>query len=64
MLPLVALLAVVLGGPPAFSALSIVLGAAAALVQALGLVRWPIGVAEEAPRYVACPRDPPATPHT
>ena len=41
MLPLVALLAVVLDEPPALTTLSIVIGAAAALVQALGLARWP-----------------------
>jgi hypothetical protein len=41
MLPLAALLAVVLNAPPALTALSIVIGAAAALVQALGLARWP-----------------------
>ena len=33
--------------------LSIVVGAAAALVQALGLVRWPFAVPELARRYVA-----------
>ncbi len=53
MLPLVALLAVVLGAPPALSWLSIVVGTAAALVQALGLVRWPFAVPELARRYVA-----------
>src|SRR5215212_11599354 len=40
MLPLAALVAVALAAGPALSALSIVVGAAAALVQALGLVRW------------------------
>jgi len=53
MLPLVALLAVVLAAPPALTALSIVIGVAAALVQALGLVRWPFAVPELARRYVA-----------
>ena len=53
MLPLVALLAVVISAPPALSALSIVVGTAAALVQALGLVRWPFAVPELARRYVA-----------
>jgi hypothetical protein len=53
MLPLVALLAVVLDAPPALTVLSIVIGAAAALVQALGLVRWPFAVPELARRYVA-----------
>jgi Domain of unknown function (DUF4386) len=53
MLPLVALFAVVLAAPPALTALSIVIGAAAALVQALGLVRWPFAVPELARRYLA-----------
>lgn len=53
MLPLAALLAVVLAAPLALSALSIVVGAAAALVQVLGLVRWPFAVPELARRYVA-----------
>lgn len=53
MLPLVGLLAVVLGAPAALTALSIVVGSAAALVQALGLVRWPFLVPELARRYVA-----------
>jgi Domain of unknown function (DUF4386) len=53
MLPLVALLAVVLAAPPSLTAVSVVLGAAAALVQALGLVRWPFAVPELARRYVA-----------
>jgi hypothetical protein len=53
MLPLVALLAVTLGATPALSVLSIVLGSVAAVVQALGLVRWPFAVPELARRYVA-----------
>jgi hypothetical protein len=53
MLPLVALLAVVLAAPPALTALSIAVGTAAALVQVLGLVRWPFAVPELARRYVA-----------
>jgi hypothetical protein len=53
MLPLVALLAVVLAAPPVLTALAITIGAAAALVQALGLVRWPFAVPELARRYVA-----------
>ena len=53
MLPLVALLAVALGAPPALTVSSIVVGSAAALVQALGLVRWPFAVPELARRYVA-----------
>ena len=58
MLPLAALLAVVLTAPPALTALSVVVGAAAALVQALGLVRWPYAVPELARRYVAAPDGP------
>ena len=58
MLPLAAVLAVALGAPPALSALAVVLGVSAALVQALGLVRWPYGVAELARRYVAAPAGP------
>jgi hypothetical protein len=53
MLPLVALLAVVLAAPPALTAVTIVIGVAAALFQALGLVRWPFAVPELARRYVA-----------
>jgi hypothetical protein len=53
MLPVAALVAVVLAAPPALTALSIVIGSAAALVQALGLVRWPFAVPELARRYVA-----------
>ena len=52
MLPLVALLAVSLGAPPALTVASIVIGSAAALVQALGLARWPFAVPELARRYV------------
>jgi hypothetical protein len=53
MLPLVALLAVSLGASAQLSAASVVVGSAAALVQALGLVRWPFAVPELARRYVA-----------
>ena len=58
MLPLATLLAVVVGAPAGLTALAIVLGAAAALVQALGLVRWPYAVPELARRYVAAPDGP------
>jgi hypothetical protein len=58
MLPLVALLAVVLAAPPALSVLSLVVGSAAALVQSLGLVRWPFAVPELARRYLAAPDGP------
>jgi hypothetical protein len=53
MLPLVVLLAIALAAPAALTALAIVTGSAAALVQALGLVRWPFAVPELARRYVA-----------
>ncbi len=52
MLPLVALLAVVLDAPVSLAVLSVVIGSAAALVQTLGLVRWPFAVPELARRYV------------
>ena len=55
MLPLAVLLAVVLGASTALTDLSIVVGAGAALVQGLGLVRWPVAVPELARRYVAAP---------
>ena len=58
MLPLAALVAVVLGASPALSVLSVVVGVTAALVQALGLVRWPFAVPELARRYVAAPDGP------
>jgi hypothetical protein len=53
MLPLVALLAVVLGADPALTIAGVVIGSAAALVQVLGLVRWPFAIPELARRYVA-----------
>ena len=53
MLPLVALLAVVLGADPALTITGVVIGSAAALVQVLGLVRWPFAIPELARRYVA-----------
>jgi hypothetical protein len=53
MLPLVALLAVALGASAALTIASIVVGSAAALVQGLGLVRWPFAVPELARRYIA-----------
>ena len=52
MLPLVALVAVALAASPALSAVTLVIGSAAALVQAIGLVRWPFAVPELARRYV------------
>jgi hypothetical protein len=53
MLPLVALLAVVLEADSALTVAAVVVGAAAALVQALGLVRWPFAVPELARRHAA-----------
>ena len=65
MLPLVGLLALVLEASPALTVLSVVTGSAAALVQALGLVRWPFAVPELARRYVAADGpDAAATRHT
>jgi uncharacterized protein DUF4386 len=53
MLPLVALVAVALSPPAPLAVASVVVGAAAGLVQALGLVRWPFAVPELARRYAA-----------
>src|SRR3954454_13084717 len=53
MLPLAALVAVALAPPAALAITSVVVGAAAALVQTLGLVRWPLAVPELARRYIA-----------
>jgi|SRR3954469_2294967 len=58
MLPLAVLVAVVLGASPVLTLLSVVVGAVAALVQGLGLVRWPFAVPELARRYVAAPDGP------
>jgi uncharacterized protein DUF4386 len=58
MLPLVAMLAVVLGASPALTVLSVVVGATAALVQGLGLVRWPFAVPELSRRYLAAADGP------
>jgi len=52
MLPLVALLGAVIPAPPALATSAVVIGSAAALVQVLGLVRWPFAVPELAHRYV------------
>ena len=59
MVPLVALLSVVLGATPALTTVTIVVGVAAGLVQALGLLRWPYAVPELARRWVAA--DAPGT---
>jgi hypothetical protein len=53
LLVIVGLLPVALAAPAALAQLSIVLGVAAALVQALGLSRWPFAVPELARRYLA-----------
>jgi len=53
MLPLAALLAVALGASAPLTVSSVLVGTAAALVQALGLVRWPFAVPELARRYQA-----------
>jgi hypothetical protein len=53
MLPLVALVAVAIGASPTLTGLSIVVGSAAALVQAFGLVRWPFAVPDLSRRYLA-----------
>jgi hypothetical protein len=52
MLPLVALVAVAIPAVPALALSAAVIGSAAALVQVLGLVRWPFAVPELARRYV------------
>ena len=53
MLPLVALVAVTLAPAAPLAVTSVVVGSAAAVVQALGLVRWPFAVPELARRYLA-----------
>jgi hypothetical protein len=53
MLPLVVLLAMALGADSALTIAGVVIGSAAALVQTLGLVRWPFAIPELARRYVA-----------
>jgi hypothetical protein len=53
MLPMAVLLAVVLDAGPVLTPLTMVVGIVAALVQAVGLARWPFAVPELARRYVA-----------
>lgn len=53
MLPLVALIPVVLEPPAAIAVASLVVGVAAALVQMIGLARWPFAMPELARRYLA-----------
>jgi len=62
MLPLVALLSIVLDADPALTVTALLVGVGAALVQALGLVRWPFAVPELARRYVAAPEGPAGDP--
>ena len=52
MLPLAVLLAHALDADATLSTAAIVVGSAAAMVQALGLIRWPFAVPELARRYV------------
>src|SRR6476660_5166130 len=53
MLPLVATLSVTLAAPGGVAEAAIIFGVAAALIQAVGLVRWPFAVPELARRWVA-----------
>ena len=53
MLPLAVLLSVVLDAGPLLTPLTMVVGVVAALVQGVGLARWPFAVPELARRYVA-----------
>jgi len=53
MLPLVATLSVTLAAPGGVAEAAIIFGIAAALTQAIGLVRWPFAVPELARRWVA-----------
>lgn len=52
MLPVVGLVAATIPGPGALTLLGLVFGIGAALVQGLGLIRWPFAVPELARRYV------------
>jgi hypothetical protein len=58
MLPLAVLLSVELDAGPVLTPLTMVVGVVAALVQGLGLARWPFAVPELARRYVAAPDGP------
>jgi hypothetical protein len=53
MLPLVALSSAALDAGSGLTVTTVVVGSAAALVQALGIARWPFAVPELARRYVA-----------
>ena len=58
LLPLAVLVPIALEAPAALTLGSAAVGLAAALVQTLGLVRWPFAVPELARRYVAAPEGP------
>ena len=63
MLPLAALVgAVLVGSVPTLAWLSMVIGTAAAIVQALGLARWPFVVPELARRWIAAEEGPAGDP--
>jgi hypothetical protein len=62
MLPLAVIVALAIGADSVLTGLSIVVGAAAALVQGLGLVRWPFAVPELARRYIAADEGPAGDP--
>jgi hypothetical protein len=55
MLPLAVLVSSVLGAGDVLTGLTITVGVVAALVQAVGLARWPFAVPELARRYEAAP---------
>lgn len=55
MLPLAAMLGVVLGASVGLTVLTVAVGVAASLVQAMGLARWPFAVPELARRYASAP---------
>jgi uncharacterized protein DUF4386 len=58
MLPVAVLFAVVVDAGPALTWMTLVVGVVAALVQAVGLARWPFAVPELARRYVEAPDGP------
>jgi hypothetical protein len=62
MLPLAVIVALAIGADSVLTGLSIVVGAAAALVQGFGLVRWPFAVPELARRYIAADEGPAGDP--
>ena len=58
MLPISVMLAAVIAAEPVLALLSGVVGVLAALVQVLGLARWPFAVPELARQYLAAPDGP------